>query len=134
MDYESRLTLERDAIQNGYANAQAAIQNGYAIDSDTRKFNWQSKENALTRAKEGTVTPAQQVELDTAKQAEARAQIVKARQDLTSRLLGIEEAGSLSTEAKDTMIDQAVDGYQTIVQAHIAESGWTADAWNYKSA
>lgn len=32
------------------------------------------------------------------------------------------------------MIDKAVDGYQTIVQAHIAESGWTgasADVWNY---
>jgi hypothetical protein len=49
MDYESRLTLDRDAIQNGYQSARDAIQNGYAINADTRKFNWQSKENALTR-------------------------------------------------------------------------------------
>lgn len=131
MDYESRLTLDRDAIQNGYQSARDAIQNGYAIDSDTRKFNWQSKENALTRDTEGKVTQSQQATIDANTKADARAQIVKARQDLTSRLLGIEEAGNLSTEAKDTMIDQAVDGYQTIVQAHIAESGWTSDAWNY---
>jgi hypothetical protein len=134
MDYESRLTLDRDAIQNGYQSARDAIQNGYAIDSDTRKFNWTSKENALTRDTEGKVTQSQQATIDAKTKADARAQINNARQDLTSRLLGIEEAGNLSTEAKDTMIDQAVDGYQTIVQAHIAESGWTgasADVWNY---
>jgi hypothetical protein len=137
MDYESRLTLDRDAIQNGYQSARDAIQNGYAINADTRKFNWQSKENALTRDTEGKVTQSQQATIDANTKADARAQIVKARQDLTSRLLGIEEAGNLSTEAKDTMIDKAVDGYQTIVQAHIAESGWTgasADVWNYTAA
>lgn len=50
MDYESKLTLERDAIQNGYQSARDAIQNGYAIDADNRKFEWQSGENVLDRA------------------------------------------------------------------------------------
>ena len=134
MDYESRLTLDRDAIQNGYQSARDAIQNGYAINADTRKFNWQSKENALTRDTEGKVTQSQQVELDTAKQNAARKAIVDARQSLTNILLNTEKEPNLSSEAKDTMIDQAVDGYQTIVQAHIAESGWTSDAWNYTAA
>ena len=134
MDYESRLTLDRDAIQNGYQSARDAIQNGYAISADTRKFNWTSKENALTRDTEGKVTQSHQVELDTAKQNAARKAIVDARQSLTNILLNTEKEPNLSSEAKDTMIDQAVDGYQTIVQAHIAESGWTSDAWNYTAA
>lgn len=50
MDYESKLTLERDAIQNGYQSARDAIQNGYTIDADNRKFEWQSGENVLDRA------------------------------------------------------------------------------------
>ena len=131
MDYESRLTLDRDAIQNGYQSARDAIQNGYAINADTRKFNWQSKENALTRDTEGKVTQSQQVELDTAKRNAARKAILEAKQDLTNILLNTEKEPNLSTESKDTMIDRAVDGYQTIVQAHIAESGWTFDAWDY---
>lgn len=134
MDYESRLTLDRDAIQNGYQSARDAIQNGYAINADTRKFNWQSKENALTRDTEGKVTQSQQVELDTAKRNAARKAIVEANQNLTNILLNTEKEPNLSTESKDTMIDRAVDGYQTIVQAHIAESGWTFDAWNYTAA
>lgn len=50
MDYESKLTLERDAIQNGYQSARDAIQNGYTIDADNRKFEWQAAENQLDRA------------------------------------------------------------------------------------
>lgn len=50
MDYESKLTLDRDAILNGYQSARDAIQNGYTIDADNRKFEWQSGESALDRA------------------------------------------------------------------------------------
>ena len=50
LDRQQQLTLDRDAIQNGYTSARDAALNGYQVGRDTTQNNFNANESAADRA------------------------------------------------------------------------------------
>ena len=146
MDYESKLTLERDAIQNGYQSARDAIQNGYTIDADNRKFEWQAAENQLDRDSAMTRTIAG-IQPDTSLQRTAmtiaadkemaaisqknaaQETLTNARAQFNKDVLTI-NINNLSTDKADNAYAALATNYNTIVDNVATNYGLdSADSW-----
>lgn len=146
MDYESRLTLERDAVQNGYQSARDAIQNGYTIDADNRKFEWQAAENQLDRDSAMTRTIAG-IQPDTSLQRTAmtiaadkdmaainqknaaQETLTNARAQFNKDVLTI-NINDLSTDKADNAYAALAANYNAIVDNVATNYGLdSADAW-----
>ena len=146
MDYESKLTLERDAIQNGYQSARDAIQNGYTIDADNRKFEWQAAENqldrdsAMTRTIAGiqTDTSLQRTAMTIAADREmavlnqknaAQETLTNARAQFNKDVLTI-NINDLSTDKADNAYAALAANYNAIVDNVATNYGLdSADSW-----
>ena len=147
MDYESKLTLERDAIQNGYQSARDAIQNGYTIDADNRKFEWQSgenvldRDNAITRASMSAPAPdtsLQRTAMTIAADKEmaasnrknaAQETLTNARAQFNKDVLTI-NINDLSTDKADNAYANLAANYNAIVDNVATNYGLdSADSW-----
>lgn len=157
--YNQRLTLERDAIQNGYQSARDAILNGYTVarDEANNSFTLKRDENqnkftasqaeldrqaAMARVAAGQTADtsmerlAAQINADKdvnalkVKQG-ARETITKERSLLSSRLADIEAMPGLSTAQKNDLVKEVTNSYNTIAAGHIADAGWDS-SWLWK--
>jgi hypothetical protein len=160
MGYEQRLSLDRDAILNGYQNARDAILNGYTVARDatnnaftlqrdanqnafTATQNQLEREAAMARVAAGQTADtslertaaqirADQDRVQASTQSAARDTITNARSNLTTQLTNIRGTSGLSTEIKDQMVLEAINSYNTIVAGRSTEAGWDAGSWSYK--
>lgn len=158
--YNQRLTLERDAIQNGYQSARDAILNGYTVARDEANNSFTLKRDetqnkftasqaeldrqaAMARVAAGQTADtsmerlAAQINADkdvNALKVKQGAQdtITNARSQLNKDLINIKGTAGLDTAVKDQMVADAINSYNTIVNGHLSNAGWTSDAWEYK--
>lgn len=149
LNANQRLTLERDAIQNGYQSARDAILNGYTLgrDQSQNAFTAQQadldRQAAMARVAAGqsadTSLERMALQLNADRDVNAlkvqqgsRDTITNARGQLNKDLISINSASGLSTEIKDQMLSDAINSYNTIVNGHLSSAGWKSDDWSYK--
>lgn len=147
LDYSQKLTLERDAVQNGYTGARDAILNGYQIarDDKTNAFTLQrdatqnefsanqaelERQAAMARVAAGYSPSVDNTAINFANNqtSGARNTITAAQQQFTSNVLNLKTSNLSAEKAEAAYIDLAKN-YNQLISATASTAGWDAASW-----